>query len=33
MLNDKFLEIAGKPKEAIIGKWYWETFAEARTYY
>ncbi|AYL95182.1 PAS domain S-box protein [Mucilaginibacter celer] len=33
MLNDKFLEIAGKPKEAIIGKWYWDPFAEARTYY
>src|ERR1700749_1995921 len=33
LLNDKFLEIAGKPKEAIIGKWYWEPFAEARQYY
>jgi PAS domain S-box-containing protein len=33
LLNDKFLEIAGKPKEAIIGKWYWEPFAEAREAY
>jgi two-component system sensor histidine kinase VicK len=33
MINDKFLEIAGKPKEAILGKWYWEPFAEARAYY
>ncbi|MXV51921.1 PAS domain-containing protein [Pedobacter sp. HMF7647] len=33
LLNDKFLEIAGKPKEAIIGKWYWEPFAEVRPYY
>ncbi|RZM25378.1 MAG: PAS domain S-box protein [Pedobacter sp.] len=33
MLNDKFLEIAGKPKEAILGKWYWEPFAEAKAYY
>jgi PAS domain S-box-containing protein len=33
LLNDKFLEIAGKPREAIIGKWYWEPFAEAREYY
>lgn len=33
LLNDKFLEIAGKPKEAIIGKCYWEPFAEARPYY
>ena len=33
LLNDKFLETAGKPKEAIIGKWYWEPFAEARQAY
>lgn len=33
MLNDKFVEIAGKPREAILGKWYWEPFAEARPYY
>lgn len=33
LLNDKFLEIAGKTREAIIGKWYWEPFAEARQNY
>jgi PAS domain S-box-containing protein len=33
IVNDKFLEIAGKPREAIVGKWYWEPFAEARPYY
>ncbi|WP_295799853.1 PAS domain S-box protein [Mucilaginibacter sp.] len=33
LLNHKFLEIAGKPREAIIGKWYWEAFAEVRPYY
>jgi PAS domain S-box-containing protein len=33
LVNDKFLEIAGKPREAILGKWYWEPFAEAREYY
>jgi PAS domain S-box-containing protein len=33
MLNDKFLEVAGKPREAIIGHWYWEPFAEAQTFY
>src|ERR1700744_3877707 len=33
LLNDKFLEIAGKPKEAIIGRWYWEPFAEAKELY
>ncbi len=33
MANDKFLEIVGKPKSALIGKWYWETFAEAKAYY
>lgn len=32
-LNEKFLEIAGKPREAILGKWYWEPFAEARQYF
>ncbi|PTQ96537.1 PAS domain S-box-containing protein [Mucilaginibacter yixingensis] len=30
LLNDKFLEIAGKPPHSIIGKWYWESFAEVR---
>lgn len=33
LLNKKFLEIAGKPEEAILGKWYWEPFAEAKPYY
>jgi two-component system sensor histidine kinase VicK len=33
MVNDKFLEIAGKSREAILGKWYWESFAEARIYF
>jgi PAS domain S-box-containing protein len=33
ILNDKFLEVAGKPREAIIGHWYWEPFAEARPFY
>ncbi|MES2807296.1 MAG: PAS domain-containing protein, partial [Bacteroidota bacterium] len=33
IVNDKFLEIAGKPREAILDKWYWEPFAEARDYY
>jgi PAS domain S-box-containing protein len=33
MLNDKFLEVAGKPCEAIQGKFYWDAFAEARAYY
>jgi PAS domain S-box-containing protein len=33
IVNDKFLEVAGKPREAIIGKNYWEPFAEARPYY
>jgi PAS domain S-box-containing protein len=33
LVNDKFLEVAGKPYEAIFGKHYWEPFAEARPYY
>ncbi|QKJ32891.1 PAS domain-containing protein [Mucilaginibacter mali] len=33
IVNDKFIGIAGKPKEAILNKWYWEPFAEARPYY
>jgi PAS domain S-box-containing protein len=33
VVNDKFLEIAGKPRDTIIGKWYWEPFAEAKPYY
>jgi len=33
IVNDKFVEIAGKPYEAIMGNWYWDTFAEAAPYY
>src|SRR3954469_15298143 len=33
IVNDSFLEVAGKPAEAIIGKFYWDAFAEAREYY
>jgi PAS domain S-box-containing protein len=33
IVNDKFLEVAGKPYEAIAGKFYWDSFAEARPYY
>ncbi len=33
MVNDKFLEIAGKPYEAIAGKFYWDAFAEVRSDY
>ncbi len=33
IVNDKFLEVAGKPYDAIAGKFYWDSFAEARCYY
>ncbi len=33
IVNDKFLEVAGKPYDAIAGKFYWDSFAEARPYY
>ncbi|GAA0880821.1 hypothetical protein GCM10009119_37910 [Algoriphagus jejuensis] len=33
IVNDSFVEIAGKPYDSIVGKHYWDTFAEARTYY
>lgn len=33
LVNDKFLEIAGKPHEAIIGKYYWDSFAEVKLQY
>jgi PAS domain S-box-containing protein len=33
IVNDSFIEVAGKPREAIAGKHYWEPFAEARPYY
>ncbi len=33
MLNDKFLEIAGKSKASILDKWYWEAFPEVKDRY
>lgn len=33
IVNGKFLEVAGKPYDAIFGKFYWDAFAEARTHY
>lgn len=33
IVNEKFIEIAGKPRETISGKYYWETFAEVKSYY
>lgn len=33
IVNEKFVEIAGKPYEAIMGKKYWDTFAEVAPYY
>jgi PAS domain S-box-containing protein len=33
IVNDRFVEIAGKPYEDIAGKHYWDTFAEAKPYY
>jgi PAS domain S-box-containing protein len=33
IVNDKFLEVAGKPYEAIFGQFYWDAFAEVRSYY
>ncbi|GAB4028792.1 sensor histidine kinase [Spirosoma koreense] len=32
-VNDSFLEVAGKPYEVIMGKHYWEPFAEVASYY
>ncbi len=32
-VNAKFLEIAGRSSEAIVGKYYWDTFAEVRIPY
>jgi PAS domain S-box-containing protein len=31
--NDKFLEIAGRPLNEVVGWMYWDTFTEARPYY
>ncbi|WP_316793557.1 PAS domain-containing protein [Pedobacter frigoris] len=33
IVNDKFLEVAGKPYDAIYGQYYWDAFAEVRSYY
>ena len=33
LVNDKFLEVAGKPYETIFGRFYWDAFAEVRSYY
>ncbi len=33
LVNDKFLEIAGKPHEKIHGQIYWDAFAEVRSVY
>lgn len=33
IVNDKFLEIAGKEKNDILGKFFWEPFAEVRADY
>ena len=33
IVNSKFLEVAGKPYDAIYGRFYWDSFAEAREYY
>ena len=30
LVNDAFLEVAGHPREQIIGHYYWDTFAEVR---
>jgi signal transduction histidine kinase len=33
IVNDSFIEVAGRPREAIVGRMYWDAFAEARVYY
>ncbi|HEX8377590.1 MAG TPA: PAS domain-containing protein, partial [Pedobacter sp.] len=33
IVNDKFIEVAGKPYEAIFGRFFWDAFAETRPYY
>jgi PAS domain S-box-containing protein len=33
IVNEKFVEVAGKPYEAIFGKFHWDIFAEMRQYY
>jgi PAS domain S-box-containing protein len=33
IVNNSFVEVAGKPHDAIAGKYYWDAFAEARPFY
>ena len=33
IVNDSFIAVAGKPREVILGNFYWDTFAEVRQYY
>jgi PAS domain S-box-containing protein len=33
IVNERFIEVAGKPYEEIAGRFYWDSFAEARPYY
>ena len=33
IVNESFIEVAGKPYDQIAGKHYWEAFAEAKPYY
>ncbi|OSZ81074.1 hypothetical protein CAP36_07510 [Chitinophagaceae bacterium IBVUCB2] len=33
IVNESFIEVAGKRRDEIAGKYYWDTFAEAKPYY
>jgi len=33
IVNNSFIEVAGKPHDAIAGKYYWDVFSEARPFY
>lgn len=33
IVNDSFIAVAGKPRETILGNYYWDTFAEVRHFY
>ncbi|MDR7372874.1 ATP-binding protein [Flavobacterium aquidurense] len=33
IVNDSFITVAGKPRETIVGNFYWDTFSEVRQYY
>jgi len=33
IVNDSFIAVAGKPREKILGNFYWDTFPEARSNY